>query len=268
VPTASTARSASIGSIDSAASTTSTAQGACSVVAVALAQQIAGSRATLMLTHELSAAAFPTTPSGACAMYDADTYRSMDFDANRVAFFQHGVNGTEGPVRWFEIGCGATATLTKLVLDCPGNTVVAYEIERSAATQARATLRDRYDSESWQVINADVLNIQGLVSTPDMIITETAGHIASFEGMCRLVRHVKELVPRGVHVRCLPQQMATFYTPVQIGACSAEMTIKMSSKVALVKKLPFADWSVSDEVRMRPGTRSCIWQQTAMCSCL
>ena len=72
--------------------------------------------------------------------YGLEGYSVMTLDANRNAFFASCLAACAHEGGWLEVGCGAAACLTKMLLAATERTVVALEASPAAAASARRLL--------------------------------------------------------------------------------------------------------------------------------
>jgi ubiquinone/menaquinone biosynthesis C-methylase UbiE len=101
----------------------------------------------------------PTTAS-ICAAYSVEGYDSMNLDLVRNRFFRKAIRAAARArpgAQWVEVGCGASALLTRMVLDeDPLCCITAFEINSAATALARRRLRENpaYTGR-WMIVNAD-----------------------------------------------------------------------------------------------------------------
>ena len=181
-----------------------------------------------------------------CQQYVEDDFDSMDDDFNRNAAYVRAFAAVPSALtRWLEIGCGASATLTKLALHHgPRNLhVTAFEVNAQSARAATAELgRDKHRVH----IVSGRSTAPGLLRQPtrrfDILLHEVFGSFASSEGCPQMLAHAREhyLVPRSkpsMHALCrsfhpvefgrrrthpgalsIPAQCGTFFTPCELHA--------------------------------------------------
>ena len=86
----------------------------------------------------------PISVWGLCTAYDETHFDAMDEDFNRNAAYARAFAAVPGGLlRWLEIGCGASATLTKLALKHGphGLHITAFEANEPSAAAARQSLQ-------------------------------------------------------------------------------------------------------------------------------
>lgn len=119
--------------------------------------------------------------------YDDTKYQTMNEDINRNCYFLHSIKRASRSVStWVEIGPGASAFLTKLVLrSSPTNTIFAIEGTPTSAALAESTLRESgFSLNRYRIAGG----LAGQVPLPgdvdfDGFVAEILGHTASNEGL-------------------------------------------------------------------------------------
>lgn len=169
-------------------------------------------------------------------------YYNLTHDSNRVNAYKQAIAGAityGGCSQWLEIGPGADAVLTRLVLNKSQNTsVIAVEGNLDAARHASSKLATAFPSSSstqspestetklparWQVISALTTEpsakqaITACATKTDAVLSELFGMIMSAEYVVDIINDIHQL---GVTTqkKFLPRWGATFYTPVCLDA--------------------------------------------------
>jgi len=168
----------------------------------------------------------PPSVSETIRTYTSVGYGTMTHDAVRNARYASAIR--QAPEQaWVEIGPGADAVLTKMVLDRDRDTtVLAVEGNPGAVAALRRQLRP-YGGRAKVVASmsdepAAVLALQrefklGAGRRP-ALVQEIIGVLASSEGAARVVSGLREVVDLGTLV---PSRAATFYAPAYAESWSA-----------------------------------------------
>ncbi len=151
-------------------------------------------------------------------------YTGMTADTVRVNAFKaaiHGAIESQQCLNWFEIGPGADATLTRLVLEASTKTtLIGIEGNTVAASHAQRVLTKlKIDCNRYKIVSAlssdDSAHqiMQKMTSTCDAVLSEVLGMIMSAEYVVDIMSDVHKA---GLldNKRFLPRWSATFYTPV------------------------------------------------------
>jgi len=161
--------------------------------------------------------------------YNTEGYSCMNLDTKRNKVYQAAIESLvrEGKLQWLEVGPGASALLTQMVLKAHDEThIVAVEGNSASADAAVRALKDRYgDRKSalqWEVH-------RGLVGTPAVastlldsgrtfqcVLQEILGFFASSEGVAYVIHQLQASYMRKMGVRApppvyVPSAAATFY---------------------------------------------------------
>jgi hypothetical protein len=170
----------------------------------------------------------PKQPRGATGdpnVYQGEGYSSMTHDLRRNRIYQAAIKQTVagGKRRFLEVGCGADACLTRMVLAADRDaTVVAIEGNLKAADAAQRLLSALADVDGRRV---KVVTGMSTSRTPevnaafaleyDVFLQEVLGFIASREGVVSIVADLQSRVDASALV-FLPGAAATFFTPTYI----------------------------------------------------
>ena len=145
--------------------------------------------------------------------YTEGTYNDMTADTGRNKYFDTVIRhcSKENTV-WFEIGPGAHACLTKMVLSAnEHNVILAVEGNRDAAISCRGVVRSygkRIKVVHGYIGNEKRCRYMGYFNKPcNVILAEIVGHIASNENIVSIIakfaeqntnigKYIKEAVPR------------------------------------------------------------------------
>ena len=145
-----------------------------------------------------------------CNDYCDDDYDAMDDDANRNAAYQRAFDAAaqSGCTEFLEIGCGASATLTRLALRAGrGTRVTAFEVNPHSAAAAarqlaaelggaqkaaqRAAVVVGRSTSSTDSSSAFVLGHSELTRRFEVLVHEVFGLFASSEGGPRMLAHAR-----------------------------------------------------------------------------
>ena len=121
-----------------------------------------------------------------------------------------------------EIGPGADACLTKMILDNgPLIRYVGLEGNEKSVSLCVKRLKSEYDSKNWQIIRTLSTNPTKIITdfyrTADLLVHELIGLIASREGMVYVLDDVCQR-NNGKLPRTIPHSVATFFTPTFINS--------------------------------------------------
>eukprot|EP01126_Amoeba_proteus_P045304 TRINITY_DN5065_c0_g2_i1.p1 TRINITY_DN5065_c0_g2~~TRINITY_DN5065_c0_g2_i1.p1 ORF type:complete len:247 (+),score=20.42 TRINITY_DN5065_c0_g2_i1:58-798(+) len=190
-----------------------------------------------------------------CQTYDDEGYGEMDEDVVRNAAYLRAIKSVPpDKTRWLETGCGASALLTRFVLDSrPKDThVTAFEINRNSAkraiqildtefatgktNQTTRLIKSNFESnlktnpnhprreKNYRIIHGastdhtKVLARFGehFLHSFDVILHEIFGFIASSEGCALSLNHARQHYGKFGRGLCLPSRAASFFTPTFI----------------------------------------------------
>ncbi|KAG5182879.1 hypothetical protein JKP88DRAFT_241188 [Tribonema minus] len=174
-----------------------------------------------------------------CTAYAHEGYSSMNFDSARNAYFKDAIAACHAR-RWLEVGVGAHATLSRMVLDgAPQRTLTGVEVLASSAKSARRCLRE-YGKDRFHIVETSSYDMEG--GPFDALLCEVVGAIASAEG---IVDVVDDLCARGIltplcHV--IPTRVETFFAPVSLTARDLKRGgLYVTTRFASVKPASFDD---------------------------
>ena len=132
-----------------------------------------------------------------CDDYGEEDYDSMDNDVHRNAAYTRAFTAVSPRrTRWLEIGCGASATLTRLALaNAPSGThVTAFEVNPESAAAATATLR-RAGLTARSAVVVGKSTQPELLPDPAQkfvaVLHEVFGIFASSEGCPQMLGHAR-----------------------------------------------------------------------------
>jgi hypothetical protein len=146
-------------------------------------------------------------------------YGPMDDDENRNEYFNETIKheSNKGVHNWLEIGPGASACLTSMVLGAhPRNTIFAIEARRDSAVRARMILETRFPGRDWDIVEGFAGQVRLPPSIPfDGLVAEILGHIASNEGYIDILhkcadrygqrlKQINSVIPRYFGTRIVP----------------------------------------------------------------
>jgi hypothetical protein len=167
---------------------------------------------------------FPREDSiqSATSIYDKEKYSSMTSDVNRNRVYQKGIKLAietqilNCPLQILEIGPGADAVLTKMILACKTPMfLTAIEGNPKSATSAIVALRN-YDKKRFQVMqgnsNNDKFKSFFKSHTFDILVQEILGFIASSEGIAYIINDFHEKNKKSKNIVMIPGSAATFYS--------------------------------------------------------
>lgn len=184
-----------------------------------------------------------------CQTYTSEGYSCMTDDTVRNQFFKLGIQfivDQQKRWNWLEIGCGASAILTKSVLSASLKTqITALEVNPFSATNARKVLKASCSEASrWNVLTTssfDYVNKRNDCKTA--VLFEIFGLIAGAEGVCACMHDLRSRDIVQSDAAMVPQRAASFYGPVQIDVAAVNTVSKqalyISKKLALMKRLDF-----------------------------
>lgn len=209
-----------------------------------------------------------TPPSGLAevlATYDDEGYTSMNLDTNRNKAYQLAVSAAVKVakcLRWLEVGCGSSATLTRMVLSIPGAacSIACIEGNVKSAADAERVLQSLYPGARWRVVpgmSADPAVLHAALkpmSKPcQAVLHEVFGFLASSEGIAHIVADIQdkfaseEVQALPLFVPCLA---ASFYAPTSLSLTHVKRNgdIYVSSNFLLVTKFPIRQACLTDVV--------------------
>jgi len=211
-----------------------------------------------------------------CEDYGDDDYDAMDEDEDRNAAYSRAFAAVSPThKRWLEIGCGASAMLTRLALDAAPNALVtAFEVNPKSAEAARRRLASIEDEDEDEGAPPRFEVLTGRSTQPELVnpmlrqrgfgvvLHEVFGLFASSEGCARMLAHARSTYlskanrysPKPL---LIPARCATFFTacwlrPRDLGACetvSCSAAPQRRPKLLLAPAAPLA--------RMALCARSC-----------
>jgi hypothetical protein len=161
-----------------------------------------------------------------CGVYDEEGYSTMTHDRPRNSVYSEAIRraSMSGRKAFLEIGCGADACLTRMVLSQKGTSVFALEANHSSAKAAAAVLADNYESFRFSIVpklstSNELKSFYAALRDGgvDVVLQEVLGYIASREGIVPIFRHLQrnlDLSQSGCIA--IPSHCATFYTPTYV----------------------------------------------------
>lgn len=177
--------------------------------------------------------------------------------------------------RWMDLGCGASAYLTRIVLDEDEEAfVAAVDVNEASARAAWRQLTEnpgvpldwstrRFSSIScsrgpppayrhrWEVFHTASGRVEGIEFEPvKAILHEIFGFFASSEGAALALNRARALLlPTGT---MLPARAASFFGPADVRATHlnsrSNLQLYATSKLILAKRLPFSRVLLSRQV--------------------
>ena len=164
-----------------------------------------------------------------CGVYDEEGYGTMTRDGPRNAVYAEAIRRAvaSGFRSFLEIGCGADACLTRMVLAQAGTSVHALEANPASAAAAHTTLVGAN-------INTSRFNITPHISTAteldhffmsaradgsiDAILQEVLGFVASREGIVPIFQNLQSRlgIETAAKRATIPSHCATFFTPTHV----------------------------------------------------
>jgi hypothetical protein len=171
--------------------------------------------------------------------YNDEGYECMSHDAVRNVRYDLAVSQRvrEGKRKWLEIGPGAHAKLTKMVLKNHGTTVVAVEGNPLAAEEAKHQLAGFGDAAKVICgLSTDAHAIQQIRGASYTLVQEILGLLASSEGICAILADLRK---SAIQLDALvPTRAATFCAPALLcGLRSAEEVYVAEDCFVLFRKL-------------------------------
>ena len=178
-----------------------------------------------------------------CRDYSEGVYESMNMDTARNTQYRLAIQecnkhslDTTATRCWLEIGCGASALLTKMVLAGTNSSVIAIEANEESAKKARKILKreitvsdDRWSIVTGYSLNKDVI-AEVCKSKPNFVLHEIFGFFSSSEGAPVVIQSLKKdysVVTRDAQF--VPGKSATFFTP----CCVESQHFKKQSMVSI-----------------------------------
>jgi hypothetical protein len=132
-----------------------------------------------------------------CNDYGEQDYASMDDDVHRNAAYMRAFAAVSPRhTRWLEIGCGASATLTRLALSSApsGTHITAFEVNTKSATAATAKLSRAGLADRATVVVGKSTEPELLPDPAEKfvaVIHEVFGIFASSEGCPQMLGHAR-----------------------------------------------------------------------------
>jgi hypothetical protein len=161
-----------------------------------------------------------------CGVYDEEGYSTMTHDRPRNSVYSEAIRraSVSGCKSFLEIGCGADACLTRMVLSQKGTSIFALEANHSSAKAAAAVLADNFDSFRFSIVpklstSSELKDFYAALRDGgvDVVLQEVLGYIASREGIVPIFRHLqKNLDFSQTGCIAIPSHCATFYTPTYV----------------------------------------------------
>jgi len=211
-----------------------------------------------------------------CAHYSTEGYGCMNDDVVRNGVYRAAIEAqvAAGARAFVELGPGANAMLTRLVLDapcCPAppgagggssssspstTTVLALEANAQSAAAAAAVLRARPEYRGrWAVLHAFVGGAGGCpaalhggqLAGVGALVHEVLGFLAGCEGVARAVLQLQSLLPRrGQGLVCVPAAAGTFFVPSFVRPSSLRArggsgALYAAPAFLLAARLPFSE---------------------------
>lgn len=171
-------------------------------------------------------------------------YSTMDGDKNRNEFFQQSIAEASTRVRtWLEIGPGASATLTRMVLSIKANKILAIEAVDNSAVSARKKV------SSYNKRGPRAVVLHGLAGKVDLppnesfagLVAEVLGHVASNEGYVSILHEcgaaypalkktLREAVPLTFGTKALPVSLKGGFAVAEVHSKLALLEAAFSAK--------------------------------------
>lgn len=139
----------------------------------------------------------PTDVWGLCKDYEEEDFDAMDDDVSRNAAYVRAFQAVpSSQSRWLEIGCGASATLTKLALHHgPASLhITAFEVNHLSAAAAAETLSrssERVSIVAGPSTRPELLGSDEPSNRFDVVLHEIFGTFASSEGCPPMLAHAR-----------------------------------------------------------------------------
>lgn len=160
------------------------------------------------------------------------------------------------PSRWLEIGAGAAALLTQMVLErADDSLVLAVEANPKSAKHATKLLGSNLNYKNrFQVVQGyttdkeagEVIAGYAREHTFDALLQEVLGYIATGEGVAFVIAHLKASLGKEFQPVYIPSRVATFYTPTNIDVNDILTKVRNvyvnptpPARTILVRSLPF-----------------------------
>lgn len=173
----------------------------------------------------------------------------MNHDIVRNRFFSREIAHvltTSKSTKIFEVGPGASAVLTKMVLSIPNTMVCAVEAVHSSVVSSRRCLRefgDRY--ECFEGLVGDAAPLSWYRRRFQTLLLETMGHIASCEGLVAIVQKCAAYQFLSSVDCVIPRFVETWAVPVDLSNHKVRMEC-LGSSFSLIHKFPFPSTQISD----------------------
>ena len=183
---------------------------------------------SLLTPPRARGAPVPVVSTERCRVYDGEGYASMTHDRPRNGVYREAIRRAAaafgGGASFLEIGCGADACLTRMVLDVDARTsVFAVEANEASAAAARIALRSAgVLAERFEVLAAlstavPTRTLRALREDRGVhvVLQEILGFIASREGIVPVFLDLQARLGRGFYA-AVPSHVATFFTPTLV----------------------------------------------------
>jgi hypothetical protein len=182
--------------------------------------------------------------------YTVNGYDVMNNDVHRNEWYHTAIsNGSNlGYHEWFEIGPGASATLSKMVMEShPQNTLLAIEANPASASSASSIL-GQYGTDRSLVVRglAGETDLPTNMSKPNALVAEILGHFASSEGYVYILNAIRRY-QLDIHF-AVPQNFGTRFVPVDVSRVSEKVLdlAKVGPRIIQFNRFPFKATQLSD----------------------
>ena len=177
--------------------------------------------------------------------YDANQYEVMCCDQYRNTFFQQAIDEASTKyTSWLEIGPGADACLTKMVLNYPKNTITAVEGSHKAYNKFMTKMNGMIEKKRVTPVSgyAGSANVK-LHKQHEVLLSELLGHWASSEGYCEVLRQCGIRYPSFKHV--IPEFFGTMLVPVDLSETRYITPTMIGEKIVLLRDFQFIESRLS-----------------------
>jgi hypothetical protein len=178
--------------------------------------------------------------------YDSSVYSSMNTDKVRNRYFERAIQTHSKKYhRWFEIGPGASAILTHMVLEAHHHNTL-FSIE--AGHRSVAALEKTFRREPRFTV---LQGLAGKVALPvkrpfQAVLAEILGHFASSEGYVAVLHECAEQYPAFSDVKVhIPPIFGTNIVPVDLSRASHLRIAKISDTMIFIDNFPVEDTELS-----------------------
>uniref|UniRef100_A0A0G4FBC3 Methyltransferase domain-containing protein n=1 Tax=Chromera velia CCMP2878 TaxID=1169474 RepID=A0A0G4FBC3_9ALVE len=177
----------------------------------------------------------------------------MNSDTQRNLFFSRAIQSVDART-WLEIGCGAEALLSSMVLSRNDTRVFALEVNQESARRAsRALASQPLFAGRFEVRNLHSRDLprEKAARSPEAVLFELFGPVASSEGVVETMNFIRKQLSTPNNVTFIPQCASTCIVPVTLDVQTLSSAwrdvdeLYVSPKMLLARRFDFATNSLT-----------------------